>query len=473
MADDAHAHIKPLAPGEKLALPAFEIEFGDSGLKALGGYVQEEFLRQLSGSQARRVYREMADNDSTVGAILEVFKATIGQVEWSVTAADDTKPAGEAKEFAEELIKDMDTPLTDVISEACTMFEQGFAPMEKTYKLRKGEIPQGREGTTSKFDDGKIGISEIALRAQNTIVRWDIVRGRIRGLWQMSTWKGGTVYIPIEKIALFRTTNVKNNPEGKSVLRRSYRAWWFKKNMEEIEAIGVERDLAGLPVLRIPSRFLAPDASPDEKAFATACKRMVTQLRREAKEGVVLSSDVYTNDVDGKATSVPLMELSLLNSGGARTFDTNAIIGRYDRAMAMSVLMDFMFLGQGSSGSWALSSDKTSLSATAVGSYLKRIAEVLNFQVLEPVMKMNGYKANVMPSLTPGDLEKPDLAVVGAFIQAMTAAGVPLFPDRELENSLRKMAGLPLAPEDGLEDQGAPGDEEWSVAPPARKKEAA
>lgn len=456
MADNA---VTAPTTAAKPTLPAMQMTLGDTGLKAFSGFLQEEFLTKLSGDQGKRVYREMSDNDATIGAILEVFSSLIGGVEWTVTAANDDVDGEAAKKFLEEVIEDMDTPMSDIMAEVATMFTYGFAPMEITYKTRNGDEPVGEEETTSKFDDGKFGIAAVALRAQNTILQWDIdpKNGKTRGLWQQTTWKS-RVYIPASKIALFRTTNVKNSPEGRSVLRRAYRSWFFKKTMEEIEAIGVERDLAGYPLLRIPAKYMDPNATPEDKAFYAACQRLITQMRRESREGAVIASDVYVND-QGQPTGVPLMDLKLLTSGGTRTFDTNAIIGRYDRAMAMSVLMDFMFLGQGNAGSWALSDDKTSLSARIVGSYLKRAADVLNKQVFAPLMRINGWKAKSIPTVTPGDLEKQNLDQLASMISALAGAGMPLFPDRELENHLRKQLGVPLAPEEGMGDQGVPGAE--------------
>jgi hypothetical protein len=65
------------------------------------------------------------------------------------------------------------------------------------------------------------------------------------------------VFIPIEKMLLFRTTVQRNNPEGRSMLRTAYRPWRNKKRIEEIEGVGIERDLAGLPMARIPGKFFS------------------------------------------------------------------------------------------------------------------------------------------------------------------------------------------------------------------------
>ena len=52
-------------------------ELGVTGLRQYGGFVVEEWLRQLSGPRAAWAWREMADNDSTVGAIMfEIGRAS-------------------------------------------------------------------------------------------------------------------------------------------------------------------------------------------------------------------------------------------------------------------------------------------------------------------------------------------------------------------------------------------------------------
>ena len=56
----------------------------------------------------------------------------------------------------------------------------------------------------------------------------------------------------LERALHFVTKSRKNNPEGHSILRGSYRAWYFKRRIQEIEGIGLERDLAGFPVLTAP-----------------------------------------------------------------------------------------------------------------------------------------------------------------------------------------------------------------------------
>lgn len=433
------------APDTPYKLKFDPTSIGTTGLRIYGGYVNEEFLKELRGWKGASVYREMSDNDPIVGAVIFAISHLIRQIEWRVQAVEESEQGEEAKEFVEEVMTDMDKPWSAMIGEIASMFVYGFAPMEIIYKKRGGLDSEEPE-TRSAYSDNKIGIRNISLRAQNTIVRWatDPDDGTILGLWQQPI-SGHQIYIPMEKMLLFRTTEERNNPEGRSILRNCYRPWFFKKRIEEIEGIGIERDLAGLPVAYIPGEYFDPSADSLQKATRMAWQTLVTNIRRDQQEGVLMPSD---RDSSGNL----LFDLKLLSTGGTRSFDTSKVVDRYNKAIATSVLADFVLLGQGATGSFALSSNKTEIFATAIGAYTQAIADVFNRHLLPKLWTLNALDPELMPTIVPGDIEKADLAALSDFVVKMTQAGATMFPDRELENHLRKEAGLPPAPEDGAED---------------------
>ena len=99
----------------------------------------------------------------------------------------------------------------------------------------KGSTDIDRSIPQSRFNDGLIGWDKISLRSQTTIDKWAFSRSKeILGMWQRDDFMGGpTVFIPINKLLLFRTTKKKNNPEGKAIIRNAFKPWYYKTRIEK------------------------------------------------------------------------------------------------------------------------------------------------------------------------------------------------------------------------------------------------
>jgi len=247
------------------------------------------------------------------------------------------------------------------------------------------------------------------------------------------------VTIPIEKLLIFRMMVRKGSPEGTSLLRRAYTTWYKKKRVEQIEAIGIERDLVGLPVMYVPSHWLLSGASSAEVSLLNEAKRIVKNIRNDEQSGAVLPS-IF--DVDTKER---LLKLELMQSGGQRKIDTNPVIERYSRQMAMTVLADVILLGHEKVGSFALASSKTTLFSAALGAFLDDIASTLNRHLVPRLLRLNGMNVTNPPKFVHGDVENIDLNELGDYIQKLAGAGFPLFPTEsgELERELLRLANLP------------------------------
>lgn len=416
---------------------AANTEIGISGLRRASGYVLDEFLPQLQGRKAVQIYREMADNDPVIGALLFAMDRLLREVTWRVEAPSDEAGGQDAAEFLESCMEDMSHTWDDFISEVLTMLPYGWAWHEIVYKKRVG--PWEKDGSKrSQFTDGKIGWRKMPLRAQETLLRWVFdEKGGIEALVQLAPPYYQQTVIPIEKSLLFRLNAVKNNPEGRSMLRNAYRPWYMKKRLEEIEGIGVERDLAGLPVAKVPASMLKAKPGSDDAKMVDAFRKMVRSVRRDEQEGVILPAE-YDPD-----TKQPLYDFNLMTSGGGRQFNTNEIIQRYEERMLMSVLADFILVGHQGTGSYAMHTDKSGLFRTAINSIARSIADTLNRYAVPRLFQINGWKLEELPKIVPNDVDPPDLAQLGAFMGQMANAGVQWFPDVELEKFIRDAARLP------------------------------
>jgi hypothetical protein len=287
-------------------------------------------------------------------------------------------------------------------------------------------------------------------------LKWEFdEEGGIQGMWQSAPPDYEIAYIPIEKSLLFRTETHKGNPEGRSILRNAYRSWWFLKRIQEIEAIGIERDLAGLPIMELPLELFSPSATSAQKQVLADFRDMIQRVRRDEYEGICLPSQT---DMDGNPSGY---RLSLLSSGGRRPIDVNEIVKRYESRIAMSVLGEFVLLGMDSVGSFALSSNKTTLFAQALGAYLEGVSSVFSRFAIPRLLKLNGYTdPEFYPTLTFSDIETPDVNELAGALSGLTAAGI-LTPDDELEKWVREFANLPVSEgESSREDSGEEPTEE-------------
>ena len=373
----------------------------------------------------------MRDNDPVVGAMLYAIDKVITRLEWRVEGEDERTAV-----FVDQCLNDMSDSWDATLQNILSMLTYGWSFHELVYKIRRG--PTGDARTHSKYNDNRIGWRKWPVRAQETLDEWILdPNGGIRGMEQMdpSADSRGLVSIPIEKALLFRTSTNRNNPEGYSLLRNAYRPWFYKRRIEEIEAIGIERDLAGLPIAYVPPEFLSTTASPQQKQVLQAITQIVQNVKRNEQEGIVFPS---AYDEAGNR----IFDLHLLSASGARQFDTGAVIQRYDHRIAMSLLSDFLLLGSDRVGSFALGTAKVDLWTLAVDAIAKSIAEVVNQYAIPRLLKLNAMRTDRLPYLTYGQVNSIELIEIADFVSKLATAGV-ILPDRELEAHLRTLADLP------------------------------
>lgn len=405
-------------------------EIGRVGQRRYGGIFYEEFLSELRGRKGAEVFTEMSNNDETIGAILFAIEMLVRQASWNVEPGGSTAKDREAAEFVKSCMDDMQQTWIDTISEILSFLTYGWSFHEIVYKRRMGRTKDNR--TSSKYDDGLIGWMKLPIRSQETLYQWEYDdQDNLIGMTQMPPPDFGLITIPMSKAMLFRTRSRKDNPEGRSILRTAYRSWYFKRRIQEIEGIGIERDLAGLPVITTPEGMDIWDKDDEDmNAIRTGLEAMVKNIRRDSTEGLVLPFG-YT--------------FELTSTGGSRQFDTNSIIARYDTKISQTVLADFIQLGHESVGSFALSSDKTNLFSMAICAFLDIICQTFNSQGIPALIDINGdHFAGVTdyPRLTHGDIEDVDLATMATFIKDMTSIGV-IIPDESLEDYVRQLGKLP------------------------------
>lgn len=431
------------SPNGRTPAPPAAKAVGVSGVVSYGGILyHQDYDRAWKGAERDKTIQTMLD-DPLIGSVLLGVEMLVRRVDWTVTPADDSDPAKELAAFVQGCLDDMaDHWPGDTLAQILTFLGWGWSVMEVTYKRRAGQA-----GTpSSRASDGKIGWHRWALRPQATRYGWDFAGGEPATLIQQDPQTYIRYPIPLEKCLHFRAASRDNSPEGSTPLRVAYNAWYYKSQIQKIEAIGIERDLAGLPVMYIPGANIA-----NEDAVYQAAQSVVTGIRNDAQAGVVIAGD---RDADGKR----LQELELLSSGGSRVFDTDATIKRYANEVVTAFLANVMRTGQDGVGSYALAETQGGLFQQAIGAHLDTIGQTITEDAILPLVRLNGFDDRLAPTLTHGDIESADLERLGNYLVHLATAGL-LADTPELRSFVHEVAGLPVPQIEELEQQQAEEEE--------------
>jgi hypothetical protein len=381
--------------------------------------MEEEIEIKLSGDKYIAEFRKMYFNDPIVGSIMLAITKTLQSVEWKVH--NDPKGA---------LQKSLDNVNWSEKLEEILMF--------LVYGFSLFEIVLGEE-------DGIVVWKAMHTRPQDTIQKWhNDKHGKLISVTQQ-VWGSaadvedgtdnaftefGTAEIKIAKCLHFASNKTANRPTGISLLRNAYRSWYYKTNFEKLEAIGIERDLTGLPVLTPDEDAVLLDQDGNLNALGMWAWQTVRGVKRNEQEGLVLQ---------------PGWTFELQGSPGARQFDTGDVIGRYDAKIAMSVLAQFLLLGiQNDSGSFALASVQSELFNKAVEGFAKMIANVVNHQFIgaRGLSLLNDYPKDKPAYIEPVGASKLNMNDMATFLGRLFKFNV-ITPDDKLEDHVRKMTGLP------------------------------
>ncbi len=386
-------------------------EIGASGLKHdQMGNIHEDYLRKFKNLRSKVKVIEEMQSDSTISAILLAIEMHIRQVDWWVDSASDRRTDRDAADLLEYNINNMDHTWQEFQSEVLSMIPYGFHIAEQVYKQ----------------EDGVVMWKRLPPRSQDSVWRWEIAdNGDLEGFYQRPYPYTDEVFIPWERMLLFRPSVKKNSPEGLSSLRGCYKAFYYKKKLETIEAIGIERDLSGFPVLNVPADIFG------KSKLAQAQKRyaedMVSRVRKDEQMGAVLP---------------PNWELELLSATGTSKPEVGEVIARYDLRIAQSLLADILQLGHMQSASYALAEVKQEMLSLALEGWIATIKEVLNRYAVPRLIALNGMDVEELPRFRTEPVEKIDPQKLANTLYRLT--GVDLVrADQPTEKYLRDFLGLP------------------------------
>lgn len=402
-------------------------EIGTTGLAISDGEIKEQIKKELRWPKVIKTYKSMY-NDPLIYAALTLISNMISKVDWDVKAPHEATDEQLRKtQFIKQCMNDMDHSWESFIKEILSYNIYGFSVHEKVFRKRKRE-------NGSKYDDNLIGWKKIAPRSQDTINEFKYSEdGRtLLGVYQDLSMvenddrysfyfmngdkEAEGLFIPRNKVLIFTYNSKRDNPQGESPLNSCWIPWKFKTTIEEQEAVGVTRDLGGMPVLGLHPKYMSPDATPEDQAIYEYYKRVMRNIHNNEQAGLIYP--LMYNEAGKK-----IIEFDLVSSAGGKQYDTNAIIKRYEDKILTALFADILKLGQDSHGSFSLAGEKTNIVNLNLTARLREIADVLNNDLIPQTFKLNGWDDTELPKFVFEDLDAEDLDEFSKLVQRIGSVG--------------------------------------------------
>lgn len=382
-------------------------EIGQSGTRIFKGHISdEEYNPKLTGLQAIRNYDIMRRSDATVHATLQVCKLPILSATWDITpASEDEADVKVANRLRHDLFKDK-VIFHRFIREALSCLDYGFSVAEFTLGLKDTE------------DGPFIGLDKIGFRKQISILKWETDAGEEGIVQQLDN--APNAQIPMGKLVVFTNDKEGDNYTGISLLRYAYKHWHIKDKLDIINAIALEKQGIGVPVLKKP-------ANADTAEL---------EIARQIMRNIRANEEAYIEIPVG-------YEVDMMDMKANTTKEILPSINYHDRQIMKSVLAQFLELGASeASGSRAVSQDHSRLFMLSEQATARMIRDTIQEQLINRICDLNYSKLpNGYPRLEFSKIGEDDITGISSAIKQFVDAGI-LTVDDSVENKVRAMFDL-------------------------------
>ncbi len=386
-------------------------EIGGTGLRTSGGKVLEEYNPDLKGTKLYDEYDRMRSSHGQVQAVELVLTLPIESVKWRIDPNSRRDPIDlEIADAVERNLFDgMTCTWADTIGEAMMSPLMGVNFLEKVWEPR----------------NGMAWLRKLAPRPPRTIVEYLFdAEGGTQGIKQRVTNPTNShvrdVSIPIEKLLRFTYRGHGGNPEGRGLMRPMRTHWHIVQALYNIANVGFEGLYNPAAMGKLPANY---DANDRDQFLA---------VLRHFGRGVVLP---------------PGYDYPEFPSGNQRLPDIVAYIQYQDTLIARSALAQFLQLGSGQTGSWALSDSHITFFLMALEQIAVRIASVFDRYLIPEMVGYNYPGVDRFPSLKWSPIAH--IMQRAAILNVLTQLGNGdlLTPGDEVEGLIRDMLGLPEKPD--------------------------
>ena len=421
---------------------------GAPGYAVYAGYINsgEQNAKLADHERRHQLYRSILVNTSIVGAACRYYLNLVGKAEWSFQPAEGDGEGMYAERLEEMLTKDPETPWSRIVRAGAMYRYHGFSVQEWTARKR---------------EDGVITLADVERRMQHTIERWDVDEdGTIHGIIQQRPQDSQYLYLPRAKCLYLVDDSLSDSPEGIGLLRHLVGPYDRLTRYEQLEGIGFDTDLRGIPKVYAPLDELrrkadeGDDQDGDSNATVDSRLRGLTDFLKKHVRGlqsaVMLDSDIYRSEGDSQnASTTRKWDFDLVTGGQTAMPELAMAIDRLNREMARLMGVEQLMLGETSAGSFALSKDKTNQFYLTVDAAVSAIRDQVVRDIVKPLWMMNGWPDDMMPEIAVEAIRARDVEEISAALRDLAQAGATLELDDPIIDEVREIMGMAVRPDGG------------------------
>jgi len=240
----------------------------------------------------------------------------------------------------------------------------------------------------------------------------------------------GSVEIDMRKVAMVSYGSTASKPFGTSPLDAVYDTWREIDLVNNLLLVGIQKDLAGTPVLRVPQDLFDQAADPNSDAARTIeqLKSHMASLHAGDQTYMILPSDGFAENGTGNL----MYDVSFKGIDGRnKSFELVDILEQKKKTIYTALGAAHLITGENGGGSYNLLEGKANIQAH----YSKRdnllIDEMWNERIIPLILEMNDLtneKISDIPVYKHGNVQPLSADEKGKFFMR-TQRAMPIVPD--------------------------------------------
>jgi hypothetical protein len=385
-----------------------------SGTPSMQGVTQpDDYVVELAEPTRRMAaFEEMRYSDDGVSAALTAREQMVLSANWQLNPGSDSERDIQIKEFVEDNIYPF---LSEILRHLCGAIQYGFGAIEPIYAWSEGPRARGiMRGTITKQTQKwgrRIYLQKVAHLRQRTVYTFRITPTGDLVAVEQYVWDGFSFRrneIPPRKLIMWAYGRQGDDYWGVPPTRSAYKAWTFKKQLEALNALGVDRFGVGTPVVEAGQGWSDQDYVRMEKYISTWR----------------VGSNAYLIHPSGG-------KITLMGPEGTMASQILEWVKYYNLAIAKVYLTQGSELGSTETGARALGEVMLEQSETIVQADCEDLANILNEQVVAPLVDWNFGEQENYPQFVPSQRVRASSSIGTVIGQLVTNRTLDWSPQDE------------------------------------------